>query len=417
MFLCAIAGTLYYRRSTSTASSEPIRIVGDQKLEVELPTGKLGIITTEESTRYVDAILDPKSEEFPRLQCPNIPNPSRYDRFRAPASLAELSPTSPSAKRGGSKVKYFFAIDLREALPLLPRLLGSVVETIRFLGPSNCALSIVEGNSNDGTYDVLKALRPKLESLATTYYLQSSTINPQEGDRIGKLADLRNLAVQPLKDEPARYTADTTVIFLNDVAACSEDILELIHQRQVQEADMVCPLDWTYVGQDPTFYDVWIARGMTGDSFFEIPPDGNWNSAWNLFWNDDEAKSSLFSHVPFQVFACWNGATVFTAKPFVNKVISFRAPYEGECSQGEPQLFCKDMWFHGYGKIAVVPSISLEYSDEGAKKIKALKGFTSDWAKIDSADIKIQWRSKPPEKVKCMPSYDQQSFRPWDETL
>ena len=376
-----------------------------------------GIIPTGEIAQYVNAILDPKSEDLARLQCPALPNPSRYDFFRAPASLAELSASSPSTKRGGSKVKYFFAIDLRGALPLLPRLLGSVVETIRFLGPSNCALSIVEGNSHDGTYDVLHALRPKLDALATTYYLRSSTINPQEGDRIAKLAELRNMAVQPLGEEPARYTADTTVIFLNDVALCAEDILELIYQRHAQKADVVCPLDYTYVGQDPTFYDVWVARGMNGDSFFEIPPDGNWNSAWNLFWNDDDAKVSLFSHLPFQVFACWNGAAVFTAKPFVDKVISFRAAYDGECSQGEPQLFCKDMWFHGYGKIAVVTSVSLEYSDENAKKIKDLKGYTSEWAKMDTADIKIQWKSEPPEKVKCMPTYDQQSFRPWNETL
>ena len=54
---------------------------------------------------------------------------------------------------------------------------------------------------------------------------------------------------------------------------------------------MTCAMDWVYVGPDPTFYDVWIARGMMGDSFFNVPDDGNWNSAWNLFWNDPKAKA------------------------------------------------------------------------------------------------------------------------------
>jgi alpha-1,3-mannosyltransferase len=38
-------------------------------------------------------------------------------------------------------------------------------------------------------------------------------------------------------------------------------------------------MDWTYVGDDPTFYNVWIARGMTGDSFFEVLATGSWDGA------------------------------------------------------------------------------------------------------------------------------------------
>jgi alpha-1,3-mannosyltransferase len=105
--------------------------------------------------------------------------------------------------------------------------------------------------------------------------------------------------------DAARYrgsgSAATTVIFLNDVAACPEDILELVHQRQALAAHMTCSMDWTYVGQDPTFYDVWVARGWNGDSFFDIPPDGNWNSAWNLFWNDPKSLQKYQAHEPFQV--------------------------------------------------------------------------------------------------------------------
>lgn len=317
-------------------------------------------------------------------------------------------------------IQYFFALDLWQCLGLLPRLIGSVVDVVKFLGPEQCALSIVEGPSEDGTGEVLAALRPVLDALTTTYYFKSSNFTSSEGDRIARLAALRNMALQPLLDEEDRYDSNTTVVFLNDVAICQEDILELVHQLRFLRADMTCAMDWTYVGRDPTFYDVWIARGINGDSFFEIPPDGSWNSAWNLFWNDPEAKARLSAHQPFQVFSCWNGAVAFTAEPIVEKTISFRSPNKGlgECAQGEPQLFCKDMWFHGYGKIATVPAVNLEYSDEQAKKINEAKGYTSEWvSRPGHVDEAISWQLGPPEQVKCMPSWKNQFWQAWNESL
>jgi alpha-1,3-mannosyltransferase len=200
-----------------------------------------------------------------------------------------------------------------------------------------------------------------------------------------------------------------------------EDILELVHQRIYQHAEMTCGMDWTYVGPDPTFYDVWIARGMNGDTFFNIPDDGGWNSAWNLFWNNPETLARFNSHKPFQVFSCWNGAAVFTAKPFLEKEIAFRSKVRDECFQGEPQLLCKDLWHLGYGKIAVVPAVNLEYSDEAARKIKALKGYVSQWVDKDGDNndlsVQIEWATSPPALIKCMSTFANQSWLPWDYQL
>jgi alpha-1,3-mannosyltransferase len=262
-------------------------------------------------------------------------------------------------------------------------------------------------------------LRAKLEALGAKYYFETSDLNPKQGDRIEKLAQLRNLALQPMFNEKhtKQYSTNTTIIFLNDVAICTEDILELVHQRRFLGADMTCGMDWTYVGQDPTFYDVWIARTIKGDSFFEIPADGNWNSAWNVFWNDADSQSRFFAHKPFQVFACWNGAAVFSAAPLIENAVAFRTTRPGECAQGEPQLFCKDLWFYGYGKIAVVPTVNLEYSDEAGKKIKDAKGYTSRWVgATEYQDEKVEWVLEPPEGVKCMAVYDNQTFEAWNKT-
>ncbi|PNP56813.1 hypothetical protein THARTR1_03111 [Trichoderma harzianum] len=357
-------------------------------------------------TQYLEAIFAPQLSTLPNLECPVI-NITRY------GALKSKPPSDAS-------IKYFFALNLRQNLPLLPRLIGSIVEAIRFLGPTQCVLSIVEGNSPDGTADVLTALRPALESLGVTYYFESSAIDPSKDNRVARLAQLRNKALAPLLDLRGKATSDTTVIFLNDVSACSEDILELVHQKKALGADMTCAMDWTYVSEHPTFYDVWIARTIHGDSFFEIPPDGNWNSAWNLFWNADETQGRFYAQRPFQAFSCWNGATAFTAQPILEKSVEFRAANEtaGECRQGEPQLFCKDLWFKGYRKIAVIPTVNLEYSVGKAKKIKEAKGFTSDnVSKQDPAGDKIDWQLDPPSMVKCMPVWENQYWQSWNETL
>lgn len=86
----------------------------------------------------------------------------------------------------------------------------------------------------------------------------------------------------------------------------------------------------------------------------------------NLFWNDPKARERLQTHKPFQVFSCWNGATAFAANPILERKIQFCGPIKNECYQGELKLFCKDMWLLGNGKIAVIPSINLEYSDDAA---------------------------------------------------
>lgn len=207
-----------------------------------------------EAASLIPSILDPSDTSFDRMACPSI-NTTRYDYLRRDDALL-----------GPDEKQYFFALNLRQCVDLLPRLLGSLIEAIRFLGPEHCALSIVEGNSADGTLEVLRLLIPELKAMGVEYWLASSTLDPSKGLRIRKLAKLRALAVEPVTglaailqprpgetaDEIGTTTyysqpaisklplaANATIIFINDVAACAEDILELIHQQTLQSADMV----------------------------------------------------------------------------------------------------------------------------------------------------------------------------------
>ncbi|KAJ4257360.1 hypothetical protein NW762_008479 [Fusarium torreyae] len=374
-----------------------------------IPVANGSVLSTERITPYIHAILDPKSKERPRLQCPPL-DTKRYKSL-------QKNKNTRNDKNNEQNIDFFFALNLRNVVNLLPRLMGSVIEVIEYLGPERCALSIVEGNSPDGTADVLVALTPFLEELGITYFYNNSRINPSKGPRIRKLAQLRNLALEPLFKKKVPASDKTTVLFINDVAACPDDLLELALQRRNLNADMTCAMDFTYAGPDPTFYDVWVARTLAGDTFFPIPEDGSWDDAWDLFRGNREARMRYDAHLPFQVFACWNGATAFTAAPLLHG-LRFRDPRKNECFQGEPELFCKDLWHKGYRKIAVVPSVSLEYTDARGRDIKKLKGFTNEVVQhMDEDKANIEWQYEPPEKVKCMPSFDRQTWLPWDESL
>jgi len=414
-----------------------------------------------DASRLLPSILDPSNTWIDRMTCPAM-NETRYGYLRA-------DPDS-------GKHEYVFALNIREAVDLTPRLLGSIIEAITFLGPKHCALSIVEGNSHDGTLEVLRLLAGPLAKLGVAYWLVSSPLDPSAGDRIKKLAILRALAIEPvtgtlppklrdaetndkegrihppqphtywnlprdpltnttLTDLRASLSPTATVFFINDVAACTEDFLELAHQRRHQSADMVCAMDWahngeTYTSADPIFfYDVWIARTMSGNIFFDIDPSyGSWEKATDLFPHDPLSRARMAAGLPFQVFACWNGAIAFGAAPLANHEMGFRASRKLECEQGEAQLFCKDLWLTGHGKIAVVPSVNLQYTDARGRQTKMQKGYVSEFVRgerghrepavggeesLDLNDL-ISWKG-PPEKVMCMPTFGDQTWRAWDE--
>jgi len=347
------------------------------------------------SPRYIAAIMDPGDTFLPRLFCP-APTSERYDHLRPRAADGSVNLIQ--------KPNYFFALNLHQCVGLLPRLIGSIVETMRFLGPQNCVLSIIEGRSDDGTYEVLKQLHSEMEQLRVKYYFDSSEIDPMVGNgerRIPLLAELRNLALRPLVESPRLYDPDTTVFFINDVSLCMEDILELLHQRVRQRADMTCAMDWIFEGT--TFYDVWISRTMQGDQFFEIPQSGAWDFSKNLFWNDPKTRTRHEARLPFQVWSCWNGATSFTAKPLLKGKVRFRSNYSGE-----PTHFCKDLWNHGYGKIAVIPSVNVGYSDEESWAVKKLQLYTSENVLGESnGDLlaMIDWQTEQLGQIKCVPTY------------
>ena len=91
----------------------------------EVPNPRLDRISQGSLTTYLTAIKNPADKTFPRLDC-STPDLARYDYLKGSRPEAGIMPDRANYKR------YFFAIDLRQYIGLLPRLLGTVIETIQY---------------------------------------------------------------------------------------------------------------------------------------------------------------------------------------------------------------------------------------------------------------------------------------------
>ncbi|KAK3687327.1 cryptococcal mannosyltransferase 1-domain-containing protein [Podospora appendiculata] len=386
----------------------------------------------------IPPILNPHDMSLNRMACPAI-NDTRYSHLR------------PLKSEPDNRRKYLFTVSLQQCINLLPSVLGPLIEVIRYLGPQNCALSIVLRNSTDGTLEALRLLADELERLDVGYWLSSTNLDPNAGpddDRIRKLALLRTMALEPItgqhtelndnniihhKSSNIRLAPDTTIISLATVAICAKDILELIHQHAHQSADMVCAMDWWFPSPQHAhaqFSSLWSSRALDGNLFTEILLP----SSQDCMKEKEEAEPDLLllasypaSHarlqakLPFQVFACHSSLAAYAAQPLADNRVSFRGPRDGECFQGETQLFCKDMWRAGFGRIAVVPSVNVgcpsgDSGPDGGGRVKSVKGFVGDLVggKEDEED-RIVWQGEPPERVVCMPGFGDQTWLAWDE--
>lgn len=89
----------------------------------------------------------------------------------------------------------------------------------------------------------------------------------ENGHRITVLADARNKVLENLYNgKAARRMLGRKfdeVMFMNDVAYCAVDMMEIIYQKRMQGADQVCGVDWGGWGGQ-VVYDRWVLRAMSG---------------------------------------------------------------------------------------------------------------------------------------------------------
>lgn len=165
------------------------------------------------------------------------------------------------------------AINLFNSETVLPTLIRVLHTVLISLDPTRFHLSIYENGSTDDTPALLFLLAQILDRMGTGYTIisdpsRASGWAPKK--RIAGLAEVRNAAMAPMYEAP-EGTFDR-VVFINDVHLCEADLLEILLQHEVQEADMSCGMDYKELkikefeaqGYPLLFYDVWVARDMLG---------------------------------------------------------------------------------------------------------------------------------------------------------
>lgn len=266
-------------------------------------------------------------------------------------------------------IQYFFTIDLHDCPPMLPLLFGTIVQTMGYLGAENCALSIVEAHSQNTTRHILRELRSKIESLGAVFYHENSNLDPGDGrhERTAILAELRNRALDPMLRAPSLFKL-ATIVFVNDLIRCADDLLEVLYQQAKLRADITCAINWIHNGI--SYYDIWAAQGLGGDHLIESPQDSSTKSVQGLFWSDGRTQRRVTSHRPFQVYACWNGIATFNANIVLQENLRFQSADEDECYKGEPSLFCKGLWKRNHTRIQVVRSTDVSYNRQDCERAR-----------------------------------------------
>jgi hypothetical protein len=205
---------------------------------------------------------------------------------------------------------------------------------VKELGVDNVFVSIYESGSYDDTQQALRELEANLEVLQVRKEVVLSELTHKEEiaaqptdhgwiqtpagvqvppghtiperslRRITFLASIRNKVFQPLEALSAQGEHFDTVLFLNDVAFNTEDVLRLLDTNGGEYA-AACSLDFS---KPPYFYDTFALRDSQGyETIMQTWP----------YFRSHASRHAAERFLPVPVASCWNGM----GELFVSKVV------------------------------------------------------------------------------------------------
>ncbi|KAG8921887.1 capsular associated protein [Tulasnella sp. 418] len=280
-----------------------------------------------------------------------------------------------------SNHKYFFAINLYNSFDVIPDIFATLFRVSAILGYHNVFVSIYENGSTDQTKALLRIFDALTRSVGMRITIRTSMrTRGAFNHRIEYLAEVRNAALVPLHElRDNEGEVFDTVVFMNDILPCVDDLLELIWQSRFQNAGITCAADYMFHDElnAPVFYDNWVARDINGTALENAPFEGVFH---NL-----ESSRRFQHHLPVQVQSCWNGIAILDPAPlYAHPHVKFRMAKlaEGECSASECSLIGNDYWNAGYGRIIMVPRVKLAYDKRvfdiihpSRRNLTAIRGY------------------------------------------
>ena len=148
----------------------------------------------------------------------------------------------------GGEHKYFFAINLYNSFDIIPDLFATLFRVGAVLGYHNVFVSIYENGSSDQTKALLRVFDALTRSVGMRFVIRTSQrTRGAFNHRIEYLAEVRNSAFVPLHElRDAENEYFDTIIFMNDILPCVDDLLELIWQSRRNNAGITCAADYMF---------------------------------------------------------------------------------------------------------------------------------------------------------------------------
>ncbi|GAA5974480.1 hypothetical protein JCM11641_003244 [Rhodosporidiobolus odoratus] len=261
---------------------------------------------------------------------------------------------------------YYFALVVHGADHFLIDQLAVIVQLAKRLGPTSVFVSIVDYASVDSTpflCDLAEAVMTLLGISFRIRQVAPMTSNPSASYYPLEEAYTRNLALEPLQELWERRKVQFERVIWLKGFTCPNDILETIRVSMINQASMVCSMDWKEHNGFFIYNDRWRTRDMDGNLFRgskstspidEAPP------------RDAYGGARYTLHLPFQVFCCESGTHIvdphksyywgITYQSSVEGVFNTsaasdgKAPRwsEGPCMDSAQLHFCRDMWMASF---------------------------------------------------------------------
>ncbi len=161
---------------------------------------------------------------------------------------AESDFVLPARTHNADSHKYFFAINLYNSFDIIPDLFATLFRVASILGYPNVYVSIYENGSTDQTKALLRIFDALCRSVGLRVKISTSMrTRGAFNHRIEYLAEVRNAAFVPLHElRSAENEYFDTIIFMNDILPCVDDLLELIWQSRRNNAGITCAADYMY---------------------------------------------------------------------------------------------------------------------------------------------------------------------------
>ncbi|KAJ7471745.1 glycosyltransferase family 69 protein [Mycena latifolia] len=255
---------------------------------------------------------------------------------------------------------YYIAIVIHSADHFLVDQLAVIVQMAKRLGTNNLFVSMLDYDSTDSTETLTDLCEAVLTLLGVPFRIRrvpGMTEDPAAAYYPLEEAHMRNLALEPLHElQQKRLIRFHRVIWLKGFT-CPNDILETIKISFVNEAAMVCGMDWAEHNGFFIFSDRWRTRDIDGDQFRQSKSS---SKAEAVPPRDRLGASRYAQHLPFQVSCCESGTHVVDPEQSYYKGLVYRAGSDyhnlsraevvptrdpdAPCLDSSQAWFCRDLW-------------------------------------------------------------------------